>query len=259
MTPDYLAMEKAIPALREMASAYQIYCPTSIAPGAEEYQKRSALLVAADTLEETVRAFAGTIMPLSLLQLKEMSAKASDPQAESDSSGLWVWIECLQPEAFATVCNKVSAYYQISYDFTKGESLCCGYPGLGFCFDFCDYGTTWAAYAHRPSATGENACASRKLLALPCLVGDMLGYVTRLTNDSPLVYKELKITEISMEEDETWVNADEFVNPGRMSNILHATMQAERGSEPVVFEAFIATPLAKKNALEWVRESEGKT
>lgn len=74
--------------------------------------------------------------PLTLDELKERSKKLFG----------WVWVEVLKPY---TEYQK-SAYYQIYSDYTDGKGLCCGYPGLGFTYDFDEYGKTWIAYDHEP-------------------------------------------------------------------------------------------------------------
>lgn len=75
--------------------------------------------------------------PLTVDYLKEINRDMNNRR--------WVWIEVLKPFDYKT---KVSAYYQAQSDYTKGESFCCGYPGIGFGFDYCDYGRTWIAYCY---------------------------------------------------------------------------------------------------------------
>lgn len=59
----------------------------------------------------------------------------------------WVWIETLKPFQYE---KKVSGYYRKTNDYTKGKAFCCGYPGIGFAFDYKDYGVTWLAYKTKP-------------------------------------------------------------------------------------------------------------
>ena len=61
----------------------------------------------------------------------------------------WVWIEILNPDAFRSK-ETVSAYYRKYDGYKKGEIFWCGYPGLGFEFDYADYGKTWMAYRQKP-------------------------------------------------------------------------------------------------------------
>lgn len=75
--------------------------------------------------------------PLTLEQLQEMNG---DMETRP-----WVWIEMLVEDK-----RHKSAYYQIQHDYTKGEALCCGYPGMGYEFEYEDYNETWLAYAHKP-------------------------------------------------------------------------------------------------------------
>ena len=61
----------------------------------------------------------------------------------------WVWIEVLNPDAFRSK-ETVSAYYRKYDGYKKDEIFWCGYPGLGFGFDYADYGNTWLAYRQKP-------------------------------------------------------------------------------------------------------------
>ena len=61
----------------------------------------------------------------------------------------WVWIEILNPDAFRSK-ETVSAYYRKYDGYKKAEIFWCGYPGLGFGFDYADYGKTWLAYRQKP-------------------------------------------------------------------------------------------------------------
>lgn len=66
----------------------------------------------------------------------------------------WVWIEVLKPYDYKT---KVSAYYQAQSDYTKGEAFCCGYPGMGYSFDYSDYGKIWLAYRNEVVSVAEES------------------------------------------------------------------------------------------------------
>ena len=61
----------------------------------------------------------------------------------------WVWIEILNLDAFRSK-ETVSAYYRKYDGYKKAEIFWCGYPGLGFGFDYADYGKTWLAYRSKP-------------------------------------------------------------------------------------------------------------
>ena len=61
----------------------------------------------------------------------------------------WVWIEVLTPDAFRSK-ETVSAYYRKYDGYKTDEIFWCGYPGLGFGFDYSDYGKTWLAYRQKP-------------------------------------------------------------------------------------------------------------
>ena len=60
----------------------------------------------------------------------------------------WVWIEVLTPDAFRSK-ETVSAYYRKYDGYKTDEIFCCGYPGLGFGFDYADYGKAWLAYRQK--------------------------------------------------------------------------------------------------------------
>ena len=74
--------------------------------------------------------------PLTLNELREMPIRD------------WVWIEILNPDAFRSK-ETVSAYYRKYDGYKKDEIFWCGYPGLGFGFDYADYGKTWLAYRQK--------------------------------------------------------------------------------------------------------------
>ena len=61
----------------------------------------------------------------------------------------WVWIEILNPDAFRSK-ETVSAYYRKYDGYKKDEIFWCGYPGLGFGFDYADYGKAWLSYRQKP-------------------------------------------------------------------------------------------------------------
>ena len=64
----------------------------------------------------------------------------------------WLWVEILDVDAFRW--KEESSYYRKQLDHTNNEAFCCGYPGIGFEFEYEDYGKTWLAYRRPPK--GEN-------------------------------------------------------------------------------------------------------
>jgi hypothetical protein len=84
--------------------------------------------------------------PLTLEQMRQM-----DTDMENRP---WVWIEVLKPFKYEL---KTSAYYQVQSDCTHDRAFCCGYPGLGFAFDYDDYGKTWLAYRRKPEGSENDA------------------------------------------------------------------------------------------------------
>ena len=77
------------------------------------------------------------VEPLTLAELRKMPIRD------------WVWIDVLNPDAFRSK-ETVSAYYRKYDGYKKDEIFWCGYPGLGFGFDYADYGKTWLAYRQKP-------------------------------------------------------------------------------------------------------------
>ena len=87
--------------------------------------------------QEHFREVTKKVEPLTLDELREMPIRD------------WVWIEILNPDAFRSK-ETVSAYYRKYDGYKKDEIFWCGYPGLGFGFDYADYGKTWLAYRRKP-------------------------------------------------------------------------------------------------------------
>ena len=79
----------------------------------------------------------GKMMPLTLDELRKMPIHD------------WVWIEVLTPDSFRSK-ETVSAYYRKYDGYKTDEIFWCGYPGLGFGFDYSDYGKTWLVYRQKP-------------------------------------------------------------------------------------------------------------
>ena len=100
---------------------------------------REALDMAISALrqQETVTDSYQLNEPLTLDELRKMPIRD------------WVWIEILNPDAFRSK-ETVSAYYRKYDGYKKDEIFWCGYPGLGFGFDYADYGKTWMAYRQKP-------------------------------------------------------------------------------------------------------------
>lgn len=84
--------------------------------------------------------------PLTLEQMRQM-----DTDMENRP---WVWIEVLKPFKYEL---KTSAYYQVQSDCTHDRAFCCGYPGLGFAFDYDDFGKTWLTYRRKPEGSENDA------------------------------------------------------------------------------------------------------
>lgn len=62
----------------------------------------------------------------------------------------WLWVEITHPYERQLLRGIKSAYYQIYTDYTDGEALCCGWPGVIHEFEYEDYGKTWMAYRRKP-------------------------------------------------------------------------------------------------------------
>lgn len=86
--------------------------------------------------------------PLSLEELQKIVPKPQDMEVNMPQA--WLWIEVLKPEGLHNAFSQ-SAYYHLLCDYTNGKSLCCGYPGHVFEFDYADYGKTWQARLERPT------------------------------------------------------------------------------------------------------------
>lgn len=59
----------------------------------------------------------------------------------------WLWIEVFTS---LTIRGPASGYFRVQEDYTKGEALCAGYPGITYEFEYADYGRTWVGYQHQP-------------------------------------------------------------------------------------------------------------
>ena len=102
----------------------------------EEQRKMVEFTISALRQEEHFREVTKKMKPLTLSELREMPIRD------------WVWIEILNPDAFRSK-ETVSAYYRKYGGYKKDEIFWCGYPGLGFGFDYADYGKTWMAYRQK--------------------------------------------------------------------------------------------------------------
>ena len=100
---------------------------------------REALDMAISALrqQEHFREVTKKVDPLTLDELRQLPIRD------------WAWIEVLTPDAFRSK-ETVSAYYRKYDGYKKDEIFWCGYPGLGFGFDYADYGKTWLAYRQKP-------------------------------------------------------------------------------------------------------------
>ena len=114
--------------------------------------------------EQAVRFFEGcfhdcgnpAFIELALAALREQAERENPKPLTLDELwqmelNEWLWIEALEPFSYP---NKISAYYQRheygTADGAMKETFACGYPGITFGFDYCDYGKTWLAYRERP-------------------------------------------------------------------------------------------------------------
>ena len=92
-------------------------------------------------------------MAISALRQKERFGEANKTLTLGELRQMpirdWVWIEILNPDEFRSK-ETVSAYYRKYDGYKKDEIFWCGYPGLGFGFDYADYGKTWMAYRQKP-------------------------------------------------------------------------------------------------------------
>lgn len=76
--------------------------------------------------------------PLTLEELREMGLFE------------WLWVEVIHPTKSQLLRKVESAYYQVFEDYTDGDSICCGWPGLIHDFAYEDYGKNWLAYRRKP-------------------------------------------------------------------------------------------------------------
>jgi len=97
------------------------------------YQSR-----ALDVIDSAIEIELKSNTPLTVEELKAMAW------------GEWVWIEVSQDFNDKDVN---SAYYKKHDDIKQDEWFGCGYPGLGFIFEYSDYGKNWLAYRHKPEET----------------------------------------------------------------------------------------------------------
>ena len=81
--------------------------------------------------QEHFRDLTKKVEPLTLDELRQMPIRD------------WVWIDVLHSN------EAVSSYYRKYDGYKKDEIFWCGYPGLGFGFDYADYGKTWMAYSQK--------------------------------------------------------------------------------------------------------------
>lgn len=69
----------------------------------------------------------------------------------------WVWIEPIgdgESKHISWSAPVEAGYYRAQKDYTDGETFCCGWPGVGFCFEFEEMGTVWQAYRFKPENSG---------------------------------------------------------------------------------------------------------
>lgn len=98
--------------------------------------------------------------PLSIEQLHRLSRIVSD--SDINRNDVWVWIEILDKAELRPGMGKVSGYYKVQIDYTHGRSFCCGYPGMGYGFDYDRYGIGWLAYSVKPEGTQDVKISNNK-------------------------------------------------------------------------------------------------
>ena len=101
------------------------------------YYEALDMAISALLQQDHFREATKKVEPLTLYELRQMPIRD------------WVWIEILNPDAFRSK-ETVSAYYRKYDGYKTDEIFWCGYPGLGFGFDYADYGKTWLAYRRKP-------------------------------------------------------------------------------------------------------------
>ena len=128
-----MTREKAIKVLEKQ---FDKSCGNYRYQNAEKLDFEDALWMAISALRQKER-FGEANKTLTLGELRQMPIRD------------WVWIEILNPDAFRSK-ETVSAYYRKYDGYKADEIFWCGYPGLGFGFDYADYGKTWLAYRQKP-------------------------------------------------------------------------------------------------------------
>ena len=87
-------------------------------------------------------------------QVKDLTPPPNDPLTleELREMGLfeWLWVEVIHPTKSQLRREVESAYYQVFEDYTDGDAICCGWPGLIHDFAYEDYGKNWLAYRRKP-------------------------------------------------------------------------------------------------------------
>lgn len=87
-------------------------------------------------------------------QVKDLTPPPNDPLTleELREMGLfeWLWVEVIHPTKSQLLRKVESAYYQVFEDYTDGDAICCGWPGLIHDFAYEDYGKNWLAYRRKP-------------------------------------------------------------------------------------------------------------
>ena len=126
-------------AIKVLEKQFDKSCGNYRYQNAEKLDFEDALWMAISALrqQELFCEVTKKVEPLTLDELRQMPIRD------------WVWIEILNPDAFRSK-ETVSAYYRKYDGYKKDEIFWCGYPGLGFGFDYADYGNTWLAYRRKP-------------------------------------------------------------------------------------------------------------
>ena len=135
-----MTREEAIEWMQEEKASFERAPDLNGCPMTEYWQKAIDvydMAISALRQQDHFREVTKMMEPLTLDELRKMPIRD------------WVWIEVLTPDSFRSK-ETVSAYYRKYDGYKADEIFWCGYPGLGFGFDYSDYGKTWLAYRQKP-------------------------------------------------------------------------------------------------------------
>lgn len=135
-----MTIEEAIEWMQEEKASFERAPDLNGCPMTECWQKAIDvydMAISALRQREHFREVTKKVEPLTMDEMRQMPIRD------------WVWIEVLTPDSFRSK-ETVSAYYRKYDGYKTDEIFWCGYPGLGFGFDYSDYGKTWLAYRQKP-------------------------------------------------------------------------------------------------------------